>query len=108
MNWTVETLDTTVDAEIEELPPALRSRLVRLMETIENVGLERLREPHVKHLSGKLWELRVKASEGIARGLYVTVTGRKVVILHVFVKKSQKTPTKALALAHERMKRVIL
>jgi hypothetical protein len=42
MNWTVETLDTTVDAEIEELPPALRSRLVRLMETIENVGLERV------------------------------------------------------------------
>ncbi|WP_271892766.1 type II toxin-antitoxin system RelE/ParE family toxin [Candidatus Phyllobacterium onerii] len=108
MNWMVETLDTTVDAEIEELPPALRSRLVRLMETIENVGLERLREPHVKHLSGKLWELRVKASEGIARGLYVTVKGRKVVIHHVFVKKSQKIPTKALAMAQERMKRVIL
>jgi phage-related protein len=105
MRWTVETFDG-VDAEIEALPPGLQARLIRLMEAVENVGLEELREPHVKHLDGKLWELRAKASEGIARCIYVTVTGRRVVILHVFVKKSQKTPTAALNLARERMKRV--
>jgi len=55
------------------------------MEAVENVGLEQLREPHIKHLEGKLWELRAKAFEGIARGIYVTVTGRRVVILHVFM-----------------------
>jgi phage-related protein len=76
------------------------------LEAIENVGLEQLREPHVKHLEGKLWELRAKASEGIARGLYVTVSGRRVVVLHVFVKKSQKTPIRALEIARERMKQV--
>jgi phage-related protein len=65
-----------------------------------------LREPHVKHIEGKMWELRVKASEGIARGLYVTMTGRRVVVLHVFVKKSQKTPSAALRIARERMKLV--
>ena len=65
-----------------------------------------MREPHVKHLDGKLWELRAKAAAGIARGLYVTVTGRKVVVLHVFVKKSDKTPLRALALARARMKEV--
>ena len=48
------------------------------MEAVENVGLEQLREPHVTHLEGKLWELHAKASEGIARGIYVTVTGRRV------------------------------
>ena len=54
MKWTVETV-SSVDAEIEALPVKLRARLVRLLETIENVGLEALREPHVKHLDGKLW-----------------------------------------------------
>lgn len=73
---------------------------------IENVGLGQLREPHVKHLEGKLWELRAKAPEGIARGLYVTVAGRRVIVLHVFVKKSQKTPRGALEIARERMKQV--
>lgn len=95
-----------MDAEIEALPPALQARLLRLMEAVENVGLENLREPHVKHIEGKLWELRAKASEGIARGLYVTMTGRRVVVLHVFVKKSQKTPRNALETARERMKQV--
>ncbi|QND48251.1 type II toxin-antitoxin system RelE/ParE family toxin [Rhizobium lusitanum] len=105
MRWTVETHDAA-DAEIEALPPGLQARLIRLMETVENVGLEQLREPHVKHLEGKLWELRAKAAEGIARGIYVTVTGRRVIVLHVFVKKSQKTPPGALAIARERMNEV--
>ena len=105
MGWTVETV-SAVDAEIEGLPVALRARLVRLLEAVENVGLEALRAPHVKHLEGKLWELRVRAEEGIARGIYVTAPGRRVVLLHVFVKKSRKTPRRALVTARERMKQV--
>jgi phage-related protein len=105
MRWTVETLDV-VDAEIEALPPGLQARLIRLMEMVETVGLDQLREPHVKHLEGKLWELRAKSSEGIARGIYVTFTGRRVIVLHVFVKKSQKTPKAALEIARARMKEV--
>lgn len=106
MRWTVETLDDRVDAEIEALPPSLQARLIRLLEMVETVGLDQLREPHVKHIEGKMWELRAKASEGIARGLYVTLTGRRVVVLHVFVKKTQKTPFSALRIARERMKSV--
>jgi phage-related protein len=105
MRWAVETLDP-VDAEIEALPLGLRARLLRLLEAITNVGLHQLGEPHVKLLEGKLWELRVKAAEGIARGIYVTVSGRRVVVLHVFVKKSQKTPRRALEVARERMRKV--
>jgi phage-related protein len=107
MRWTVETLDV-VDAEIEALPPSLQARLIRLTEMVESGGLEQLREPHVKHIEGKLWELRAKASEGIARGIYVTLSGRRVVILHVFVKKTQKTPERALEIARQRMKLVKL
>jgi phage-related protein len=106
MRWTVETL-APVDDEIEALPPGLQARVVRLLEMIENVGLEQLREPHVKHLDGKLWELRAKAQEGIARGIYVTVAGRRVVVLHVFIKKSEKTPRQALEIARARMKQVV-
>ena len=105
MGWTVETV-SAVDSEIEALPAKLRARLVRLLEVVENVGLEALREPHVRHLEGKLWELRVRAEEGIARGIYVTATGRRVVVLHVFAKKSRKTPLRALKTARERMKQV--
>ena len=105
MEWTVETV-SAADSEIMALPAKLRARLVRLLEALENVGLEALREPHVRHLDGKLWELRVRAEEGIARGIYVTATGRRVVVLHVFVKKSRKTPRRALATARERMKQV--
>lgn len=103
MRWSVETHDAA-DAEIEALPPGLQARIIRLMEAVESIGLEQMREPHVKHLEGKLWELRAKATEGIARGIYVTMTGRRVVVLHVFVKKSQKTPGVALAIARQRMK----
>lgn len=89
------------------MPPGLLGRMLRLFEMIETSGLEHLREPHVKHLDGKLWELRAKAAEGIARGIYVTATGRRVVVLHVFEKKTDKTPARALALARERMRKVM-
>src|SRR5712671_2685299 len=64
MQWTVETLNHLVDAEIEALPPLLNARLIRLMEMVENIGLERMREPHVKHIEGKIWELRAKPRKG--------------------------------------------
>jgi len=103
--WTVETV-SAADAEIGALPVALRARLIRLLETVEKVGLEALRAPHVKHLEDKLWELRVKAEGGIARGIYVTAAQQRVVVLHVFAKKSRRTPRRALATARERMKQV--
>lgn len=106
MNWQVETA-IGVDDEIDALPTGLRARLTLLLEMIETVGLERMHAPHVKHLDGKLWELRAKAGEGIARGIYVTMTGRRVVVLHVFEKKTQKTPRRAMMLALARMKEVM-
>ena len=95
MDWSVETI-SAVDAEMAALPVALRARLLRLLETVENVGLEALCAPHVRHLEGKLWELRVRAEGGIARGIYVTAASRRVVVLHIFAKKSRKTPRRAL------------
>ena len=105
MDWSVEIV-AAADSEIAALPAKLRARMVRLLEMVENVGLDQLREPHVRHLEGKLWELRAKSRDGIARGIYVTATGRRVVVLHVFAKTSRRTPRQALATAKERMKTV--
>lgn len=107
MRWRVETLGSVVDDEIKSLPASLQARLIRLMEMVEAVGIDKMREPHVKHIEGKIWELRAKAPDGIARGLYVTIAGRRVVILHVFAKKSQKLPGNTIEIARKRMKQVI-
>lgn len=104
--WTVETLNAAVDAELEALPRDLRARIVRVTMLIESVGLEALPRDTVKHLEGKLWEIRVKAASGISRAIYVTASGRRVVIVRAFVKKTQKTPQRELEIARERAKEV--
>jgi hypothetical protein len=63
----VETLNSVVDAELEALPAEMRARFVHLARLIEAVGLETMREPHVKHLRGPLWEMRVTGSGWPAR-----------------------------------------
>ena len=65
-----------------------------------------MREPYVKHVQAKLWEIRLKGSNGIARALYVTASGRRVVIVRVFAKKTQKTPLSEITLALKRAKEV--
>ena len=102
MAWTVETLNDVVDAEIEKLPADMRARFVHIARLIEEFGLERVREPHVKHLGGPLWEMRMKGRDGISRALYVTATGERVVVVRVFVKKTQKTPNREIELALKR------
>jgi phage-related protein len=101
MTWNVETLGPIVDAEIATLPKA---SFLRLAERIEAVGLERIGVPHVKHLQGKLWEMRLNGRDGIARAIYVTASGRRIVVVHAFVKKAQKTPRATLELAEQRAK----
>lgn len=106
MKWIVEPLDDVVAAELEALPDDMLARFVRIVDLIENMGLEHLREPHVKHLEGKLWEMRMKGRDGISRAIYVTASGKRAVVVRVFIKKTQKTPRKELELARERAKRV--
>jgi hypothetical protein len=55
--WTVETLNAVVDAELEALPADMLARFHYISELIEEFGMERVREPHVKHLRGSLWEM---------------------------------------------------
>ena len=79
---------------------------MRLAERIEAVGLERIGQPHVKHLQDKLWEMRLTGRDGIARALYVTAVRRRVIVVHAFVKKTQMTPKGAIELALRRAKEI--
>jgi len=108
MKWTVQTLGPLVDAEIAALPKDMRAAFLRLVERIEAVGLERIGEPRIKHLRDKLWEMRLSGRDGIARAIYVTAIGRRVIVVHAFVKKTQKTPVAALELAERRAKEIKL
>ena len=106
VTWSVETLGTQVDAEILALPKDMQAAFLRLADRIEAVGLERIGQPHVKHLQDKLWEMRLTGRDGIARALYVTAIGRRVIVVHAFVKKTQKTPRGAIELALRRAKEI--
>ena len=104
--WVVETLDETVEAEVESLPDDMRARLVRISHLIEEQGLEFIGMPHVRHIEGPIWEMRLKGRAGIARALYVTAVQRRVVILRVFVKKTEKTPRREIELALARAQKI--
>jgi len=62
--------------------------------------------PHTRAMGGGLFELRLKATEGIARVFYCTMIGKRIMILHQFRKKTKKTPPKELGIARQRMKEV--
>jgi len=85
----------------------MRARFMRVVRLIESFGGDRVGPPHVKHLQGRLWEMRLRGRDGIARALYVTVTGQRVVVVRVFVKKTQKTPRREIELALERAKEIV-
>ncbi|MFI5016122.1 MAG: type II toxin-antitoxin system RelE/ParE family toxin [Hyphomicrobiales bacterium] len=106
MSWQVEILSETVATEIIALPADMQARFLRLSERIRSAGLERLGEPHVRHLEDKLWEMRLMGRDGIARALYVTAIGKRVIVVRAFVKKTQKTPRSEIELALRRAKEI--
>lgn len=104
--WVVDTLNAVVDAEIEALPRDMRARLARYSDLIERHGFDALPRDAARPLGRRLWELRITGRDGISRAIYVTASGRRVVILRVFVKKTQKTPQRELEIALARAKEV--
>jgi len=85
------------------LPATLQARYIglaqRMIEYGPNLGL-----PHTDAFGGGLFELRLKGAEGIARVFFCTLVEREILMLHSFIKKTQKTPEKELRLARQRMK----
>ena len=106
MSWQVSYLDAVVAQEIDELPDDIQAKLRRIADMIEQLGLAAMREPYIKHLQGKLWEMRMTGRDGVARAIYVTASGKRVVIVRAFRKKTQKTPRGELELALKRAEKV--
>ena len=101
--WAVE-IDPLALPEVEALPASLKAKLALYIERIQSNGVQSLEPGAVRHLDGKLWELRLKAQSGIARALYFTLHPKRVFIVSAYVKKSQKLPGNEKAKAEKRMK----
>jgi phage-related protein len=92
--------------ELDALPVDLRASFERIVRLVQAFGLERVHEPYIRHIDGRIWEMRLRGRDRIARALYLTASGRRVVILRVFVKKTQKTPRREIELARRRAQEV--
>lgn len=105
MEWQIKYYSTKLADEILELPEGLLARYLRLTDLMLEFG-SNLGLPHTKSIDSGLFELRVKSKEGIARVFFCTKVGKKIIMLHSFIKKSQKTPKKEIKIAKTRMSEV--
>jgi len=109
MSWIVEVLNKSVQKELGSLPVDLRAKFLYIAEMLEEFGPQNVKEPYVALLKGqkhKLWEIRMKGTSGIARAIYITVKKERIIVLHAFIKKTQRTPLKALNTAINRINEV--
>jgi phage-related protein len=106
MTWVVSFLDGRVEAEMEAQPLDIRARFDRVRQLIAEHGPTHLPPKYVKHIKDRVWELRMKGKDGIARAFYVAASGQRIVILRVFTKKTQKTPRREIELALRRAEEV--
>ena len=105
MNYTISYYSEAVEEEILELPDTLAARYIVLTRRMLALG-PNLGEPHTKAFGEGLFELRLKGAEGIARVFFCTLIGKRIVMLHSFVKKTDRTPARDKEIAENRMKEI--
>jgi phage-related protein len=105
VDYAISYYSETVQGQISELPDTLAARYVVLTRRMVALGAN-LGEPHTKAFGNGLFELRLKGAEGIARVFFCTLVGKRIVMLHCFIKKSERTPLRELAIAENRMKEI--
>ena len=104
--WTVQ-LHPSAEPELVALPADMKARFFRVAELLEDMGPLQVGMPHIRPLEGKLWEMRMQGRDGIARAVYAAIQGRTLLVLHIFVKKTQTTPRSALHTAHKRLETIL-
>ena len=102
--WTV-TLHPLAESELLALPKDMQARFLRIAEMLEEFGPQQVGMPHVRPLEHKLWEMRITGRDGISRAVYAAVQGRRLLVLHVFTKKTQTTPRSAIETARARLEK---
>lgn len=103
--WSIFYFSRKVFEEIKNLPGGLKARYVALTEKMQESGPD-LGMPHTRFVEAGIFEIRIKAQEGIARVFFCTLKGKEIMILHSFIKKTQKTPRKELDIAKIRLNEV--
>ncbi|PHS33459.1 MAG: hypothetical protein COA95_00310 [Methylophaga sp.] len=103
MTWKVTFFNSKVKEETLLFPDGILSNLLHILEMIEALG-PTIGKPYTAPLSDKLFEIRAKGKEGIGRSLFYHIKGKEIIILHSFIKKTQKTPKKEMDKARKRMK----
>ena len=106
MKWQIIYFNQKLKEDVLNLPDGLLARYLRLTDLMLEFG-SNLGLPHTKPIDNGLFELRVKSKEGIARVFFCTKIGKKIIMLHSFIKKSQKTPKKEIKIAKIRMSEVM-
>ena len=106
VTWSFVFVNAEAKAELDALPADTRASFERIVRLVQAFGLERVHEPYIKHIEGRIWEMRLRGRDGIARALYVAASGRRVAVLRVFTKKTQKTPRREIEVARRRAEEV--
>ncbi len=106
MNWTV-IVDERLENWLNDIPKDIKARIINVVDLLIEHGPQNVREPYVKHIRGKLFEIRAKGKDGIARVFYFMMTGHRIVLIHGFIKKTRKTPKKELETAVVRMREIL-
>jgi phage-related protein len=105
MEYRIEYFSPDVEEEILSLPDSLAARYIFLTRRMTVIGAN-LGPPHTDSFGDGLFELRLKGSNGIARVFFCTLVGRRIMMLHSFIKKTQKTPPREIEVARKRMKEI--
>lgn len=105
MDYTINYYSDAVQEQIIELPDTLAARYIVLTRRMIALG-PNIGEPHTKAFGDGLFELRLKGAEGIARVFFCTLVGKRIVMLHSYIKKSERTPTREREVAETRMKEI--
>jgi len=105
MQWKITFYSERVEKGTLSFPAGILANLLHILDMIEELG-PNLGKPYTAPMGKGLYEIRAKGKEGIGRSLFCTVKGKEVIILHSFIKKTQKTPQKELKLARRRMNEV--
>ena len=103
MSWEIKYYDEKLQEAVLALPAGLLARYLHLTDRMILYGPD-LGMPHTRAMGSGLFEMRLKSQEGIGRVFYCTLVKRRIVVLHQFVKKTDKTPRRELAVARKRMK----
>ena len=105
MDYTIAYYSESVQEQILQLPDTLAARYIVLTRRMIALG-PNLGEPHTTAFGDGLFELRLKGAEGIARVFFCTLAGKRIVMLHSFIKKSERTPIREREVAETRLKEI--